>query len=254
MGEYGFDLELKIKKIRHYLNPEIRYNQNILPRPFIIEIAGSPSSGKTTIARNLAIFFRRNNFRVFRPLEAPEAIQHIARDTPEYNIRTGLYSLLMLIDFSFGNQFDLVLLERGIFDPCYWMAYWRDKKFLTDSQLETIQDFFLLDFFAQKIDLALFVICDSTVAYTREVGSLEEGLVGPQSTVDEIRKHNKGYKKKFDELSSKFHNLRLVDTTTFNEKEAELHVREIVIETLDQCVSERRSGFSHRNPIVIEGI
>lgn len=255
MEENCLSTRLKVMKIRSFLKPEIRYNQNFLPRPFVVEIAGPPSGGKTTIIRNLASFFRRNDFRVYRPLEAPEAIRHIDRDTPQYNIRTGLYSLLILLDSAFSHQYDLILLERGIFDPFYWMERWQEKEYLSEEQTKSIQNFFLLDFFTDKIDLAIFIICDPEVAYRREVYARGEGLIGPHATVAKLHKHNARYKNIYDRLSPKYPQLKMLDLTPFSEKEAEEQVRGIVISVLEKCVKERSQDLPNfKPPIISEGI
>lgn len=255
MKEDGLSVRLKIMKIRSFLKPEIRYNQNFLPRPFVVEIAGPPSGGKTTIIRNLASFFRRNDFRVYRPLEAPEAIRHIDRNTPQYNIRTGLYSLLILLDSAFGHQYDLVLLERGIFDPFYWIERWHEKGLLSEWQMKSIQDFFLLDFFTDKVDLALFIICDPEVAYAREVHVRGEDLIGPHATVAKLRKCNERYKNIYERLSPQYPQLRMLDITSFNEKEAEKQVRGITISVLEKYINKRSQDSANVVlPSIAEGI
>src|SRR3989338_484322 len=106
--------EKKAKTILSYLKQSVRYDESFLPRPFFLEITGSPAAGKTTTITEFDKFFRRMGFRVLRPQEGAEVIRHIGRDTPLYNIRTGLYALQLLIDLSAGHQYDLVILDRGI--------------------------------------------------------------------------------------------------------------------------------------------
>ena len=84
------EFERRAQLLRSYLKSDLRYDPNILPRPFFLEIDGVTSGGKSTVIRELDKFFRRQDFRLYKPMEGPEAIRHIPRTTPEYNLRTGL--------------------------------------------------------------------------------------------------------------------------------------------------------------------
>src|SRR3989338_10083226 len=113
--------EYKLARTLSYIDIETRRNHNVLPRPFFIEITGTPSAGKTTTIKELDKFFRRMGFRVLCPQEGAEVIRHIERTTPLYNIRTGLYALQILIDLSHGHQYDIVIFDRCIFYSFCWM-------------------------------------------------------------------------------------------------------------------------------------
>jgi len=102
-------LELMVLQLHSYLRTDLRYGDRFLPAPFMIEFTGSPDAGKTTCIKELDNFLYRSGLRVFIPQEGAEVIRHIDRDTPEYNIRTGLYALNMLIDYAHGHAYDIVI-------------------------------------------------------------------------------------------------------------------------------------------------
>jgi thymidylate kinase len=217
------EFEEKIGKIRSYLKVPKRYN-GYLPRPFFVEITGSPSAGKTTTITELDKFFRRYDLRVLRPQEGAEVIRHIERTTPLYNIRTGLYALQMLIDLSHGNLYDVVIFDRCMFDAYTWMMYWRDKGKLSEEEEKIIQSFFLSKFWMQNIDAAYFMICDPKIAMERELRVALTDKLGETTNPASIEKLVGRYNKAYADLFSEYPQLQLFDTTHLTE--------EVMIETV----------------------
>lgn len=128
--------EARAERVLQYLNVDHRYGEVYLPRPFFVEFTGSPDSGKTTTIDELYKFFKTLKFRVLRPQEGAEVIQHIPRTTPEYNIRTADYARTQLMDLSRGHLYDLVLFDRCVFDAYCWMMYWEAKGQLTPDEVK----------------------------------------------------------------------------------------------------------------------
>ena len=160
----------RVIKLLSDLHSDSRHNMQLLPRPFIVEFDGMPSSGKTTIIRALDKYFRHNGWCVFPPQEGAQVVRHIPRDHPslaEYNIRTALYATQMIIDASWNRTYDIILLDRGIFDCCCWMEYLHQHGLITGGEAHILNLFYLLPFFTQKIDCAVVVVCDPDVALKR---------------------------------------------------------------------------------------
>lgn len=209
----------KAEKIHKFLRTDIRYDRNFIPRPFFLEFTGSPSSGKTTTITELDKFFRRLNFRVWRPQEGAEVIRHIPRTTPVYNIRTGQYALNLLLDLSFSNQYDIVIFDRCIFDAYCWMMYWQEKGKLTAEETAMVQSFFLSDFWVRMIDAAYFVVCDSKEAMEREMRLPMTQKAGETSNPKTIESLVARYRAVYAALSPKYGQLFLVDTTHMGEED-----------------------------------
>lgn len=213
----GKIFEEKAQVILAYLRSQLRYDERFLPRPFFIELTGSPSSGKTTTITELDKFFRRQGFRVLRPQEGAEVIRHIERTTPLYNLRTGLYALSLLVDISAGHLYDVVIFDRCIFDAYCWMEYWLEKSKLTEEEKSLIQTFFLSRFWVDKIDVAYFLVCDPEVAMQRELRIALSDRLGETTNTETIRTLVARYRKAYHILSPQFPQLRLVETTTMAE-------------------------------------
>lgn len=229
----------KTKSLLDYLGHPNRYGQTSLPRPFFIEFAGSPSSGKTTVIIELDKFLRRHGLRVFCPQEGAEAVRHIERTTPVYNIRTGLYSLNLLLDLSYGHTYDVVIFDRGVFDAYCWMIYHKEKGQLTEKACELAQSFFLSDLWMDSVDAAFFMVCEAEEAMKREMRlSLtdKEAFASNPKTIASLVNR---YREAFKVLSPKYKQLELFDTTNLQEYEV---VKQMVNKILDILVRKTKSG------------
>ena len=211
--------EQKAKTILHYLKSNLRYDRGVLPRPFMVEFTGSPSAGKTTTITELDKFLRRQGFRVLRPQEGAEVIRHIDRTTPVYNIRTGLYALTMLIDESWGNNYDVMIFDRCIFDAYCWMMYWTEKSKLTSEERMIIQSFFTSRFWSSNIDAAYFMVCDPTKAMEREQRIALSSKLGETTNPATIETLVKRYREAHQTLSLFHRQIKLIDTTNLEEQE-----------------------------------
>jgi thymidylate kinase len=210
--------EQKAKTILGYLKNNVRYDDKYLPRPFFLEFTGSPSAGKTTTITELDKFLRRQGFRVLKPQEGAEVVRHIERTTPLYNIRTGLYALSMLLDIAHGHTYDVVIFDRCVFDTYCWMEYWLEKGKLAPSERELIQNFFLSRFWANYIDAAYFMTCDTEKAMGRELRIALSQKLGETTNPETVKILIERYKKAFAKLSPQFPQLHLIDTTDMDEQ------------------------------------
>lgn len=231
--------EEQARAILAFLKSEIRYDRKFMPRPFFVEITGSPSSGKTTTITELDKFLRRMGFRVLRPQEGAEVIRHIDRTTPVYNIRTGLYALSMLLDYSHSNTYDVVIFDRSIYDAYTWMMYWEQKGKLTPEEKKCIQDFFLMRYWIVDIDAAYFMVCDPDESMRRELRIALSEKLGETTNPASVKTLVERYRVAYDMLHPAHPNLHLFDTTSMSEQAM---VETIASLTLDSLEKKIKSG------------
>lgn len=230
----------KARELLEYLNPGHRYGEDYLPRPFMVEFTGSPSSGKTTTIDALDQLLKGQGMRVLRPQEGAEVIRHIPRTTPLYNLRTGLYALQNLIDLSSGHQYDIVIFDRGVFDTHIWMQYWRSKGKLSEEEEAFYQQFFLSRFWVNHIDAAYFVVCDAEVAMQREHRISLTGHEGNFTNPETITKLMNFYADSYMKLGSDFPQLKYVNTTHMSEQEMVEDVGSHLLDTLHRRMQARK--------------
>ena len=227
------NFEVKAEKILSYLKSKQRYDEKFLPRPFFLEFTGSPSAGKTTTIKELDTFFRKQGFRVLCPQEGAEVIRHISRSTPVYNIRTGLYALTMLLDLSYGHNYDIVIFDRCVFDVYCWMMYWEGKQKLSPEEKNLIQSFFLSPLWMNKIDVAYFMVSDPKVAMDREMRIALSSKVGETTNPDAIATLARRYKDAYQILMPTYPQLHLLDTTKLTEYEMVHQIATTVLNLLE---------------------
>lgn len=229
--------EARAERVLRYLNVDHRYGESYLPRPFFVEFTGSPDSGKTTTIDELYKFFKTLKFRVLRPQEGAEVIQHVPRTTPLYNIRTAQYVVNQLIDYSHGHPYDLVLFDRCVFDAYCWMMYWETKGQLTPEEVKLYQDFFLSRFWMDKLDAAYFVVCDPVVAMQRSKEVSLTDRLGNFTNPDTIRVLVDRFQQAYKDLSPKFSQLRIVDTTKMDKQSMVEHFANEILASMESKVA-----------------
>lgn len=230
------ELKSCAQEIHKYLKTDIRHNKEILPSPLIVEIAGHPSCGKSTIIGKLDTSLRRLGFRVGLIQEGAQRIRNINRSEPEYNKATAEYSLDKLHRVRANTSLDIVIFERCVFDACVWPEYWMKKGMLKYSEACVLQNYYLS--YADKIDVAFFVVCDSVLAVKREskilsINQERGGTTNPQ-TIETLKNLFEDLFKRLQ--ANKFSQLHFVDTTSLAEQEMVDLVTEIVITKLaEKC-------------------
>lgn len=222
-------IEEKAKVLHQYLKTDIRYDLNFLPRPFFVEITGTPDSGKSTVIEQLYDTLRKEKLRVWKPLEGAQQIQDIGRDTPLYNISTGLYAIEMLIHLSAGHQYDIVIFERCAFDMHVWLEDWFALGKLCEAERNIYQHFALSKFWVNNIDAAFFVVCDPEIAMERALATAPTKKIGGTTNLEKIKVLVEKYRSAFNKLSRHYPQLKLVDTTKLTKKKmVELFTMEVL--------------------------
>lgn len=222
--------ELAIE-IKARLNIEIRHSTKSVPPPFIIEIGGHPSSGKSTIISKLDTSLRRLGFKVGLVQEGAQRIRNMSRSEPDYNRATALYSLHKLYEHRTNPSLDIVIFERCVFDSIIWPRYWSYKGKLSYKETVFIENFYLMD--ANKIDVAFFIVCDPNLSVEREskISSIDQSKGGTTNT-QTIETLKKIFEESYNNLQKFFPQLNLLDTTNLTKQEMVDNVLEIILKQL----------------------
>ena len=244
MKNQNSTLEKKAKKLLEYLDPD-GFRRGELPRPFIIEITGSPDSGKTTTLEILDTFFRRQGYKVWKPLEGAEAVRRIPRKTHLYNVATGIYAMNILINHLNSGEYDLILFDRCLCDAWCWPMYWlkqRDKTLSREGML-AIQSFFGQDFWLNKIDIAFFMMCDPEVAVNRGQQWSITKKQGKFTGLESIKELYKIFRKGFLYfLKEKEISVNLVDTTKLDPPAAAKEVVALALEAFEERFNKQNKN------------
>ncbi len=230
-------VQRQINSLKEYLRYDIRYN---LPRPFIVEFAGPPSVGKTSVIAGIDDFLRPLGLsKIWPPQEGPREIRHISRSTPDYNLRTAMYSLTKLLDESHASRHDLILFDRCAFDAYCWMEYWVKKGKLSPGDKFTFQSFFTNSRFTEKIDICYFLVCDPNMSMKREFKDAISDDIRETTNLESIKMLDEIWRNAYN-LQHSFHpNLRLIDTTNINVSEMTRIIARDILDTLEFKIKPR---------------
>lgn len=241
-------LEKRAQKLLKYLDPQgIRRGK--LPRPFIVEVTGSPDSGKTTTLKILDGFFRRQQYKgqkykVWKPLEGAEAIRNIPRTSHRYNVATGNYALQILLEHSCSAEYDLILFDRCLYDAWCWMEYWLKKKDLMPEEARHLKSYFSHHAWRNNIDICLFIMCDPKVAIGRDQQWSLTKKSGSFTNIDTVIELYDIFKAGYSYFKQQNTSVALIDTTDLNPKQVAEQVLSYALGAF-----ERRFGKEGKNEL-----
>jgi hypothetical protein len=137
-------------------------------RPFMIELFGTPKSGKSTMIGMLDHFFKRNRWTVSTPVEGAEIVE-LPRLEPDYNFQTGEYALGKARELVHVPRFHLGIFDRAIYDVLMRMEYYLAKGVITAEQRQVIEGYYLLPWNAGMFDMHICLVASPEVAIKREL-------------------------------------------------------------------------------------
>ncbi|HXQ69536.1 MAG TPA: hypothetical protein VN844_03585 [Pyrinomonadaceae bacterium] len=153
------DLGTRVEKVRNFLK--------YAPRPFIIEFAGTPKSGKSTSLEAIRHLLSRHGFRVHvlaeRAAVCPIPMKgHLFFNT--WCAGSMLAELLATVE----TESEVILVDRGLFDALAWVTLQQKRGELTGHETRTIENFLLLERWSSLIDLVVVMNVSAEQALARE--------------------------------------------------------------------------------------
>lgn len=125
-----------------------------------IEIVGLPYIGKTTIISEMIHQLRTKKIRHHQISEysGPEYFYESAKLTPDVNIARALSCARELIEKSYDERADIILIDRGIYDSLVWMDWFKDCRNIPDENSKSME--ILLDYIVGKFKRYIVVWLD----------------------------------------------------------------------------------------------
>lgn len=221
--------EKKAKNLLKRLDPD-GLRRGRFPRPFIIEVTGSPDSGKTTTLKILDSFFRRQGYRVWKPLEGAEAIREIPRKSHRYNIATGIYALAHLLNNLGNGELDLILFDRCVYDAWCWQLYWQQKKDISGEEAKILKAFFAHRDWKNNVDIAFFIMCNPEIAIGRDRQWSLTKKAGSFTNIKTVTELFSIFKTGYEYFKKQKAPVALIDTTELNPQQV---ASEVLAHTLN---------------------
>lgn len=135
--------------------------------PFVVEVLGTPNSGKTTAIQTFEKILKRNGIKYKIIYEAAGRCKIKNKLSPEFNLWTLNETIKQLLEADSGN-YDIVICERGLLDAaCWFELYYRESE-LTDCEVKIIRDYILMSRFTNRISCCYIMKCSVQSSIRRE--------------------------------------------------------------------------------------
>ena len=187
-----------------------------MSRPIVIEFSGLPNSGKTTLLFNLKEFFKDSKIKTLIVWETAEFLPSVI---PSGSIAQNLWITLETIqknlELKFVEDFDLILLDRGLYNQLYWSTLY------TENESYSLFTRGIINAFSGMYDMwpdYLYVI-DVDVDE-----SLKRRMLNEKSVTFSKKEFLTNYKKTFKKFYEKIENVLYIDTTHLSKDEVALEV------------------------------
>ena len=237
---------IKLKQF-HYRKNEIYKLMNVLnhKKPYIIEITGTPRTGKTTLINNLYDFFHKHGFNVCYIEEFTtskkykEEIKPFLKDKMKKIVNLEIpKNILMNIKEAVKQNYDIIIVDRGLLDRLIWVDRLYLKDGMTKKEYENYKKKYL-PIIKKDIDLIIATVTDSNTSLKRDyLGnlSLEKRSFLNQQNIDEYNTslYNISNLTKEENI-----NFNIVDTTNKNQREVSFEVVDIILSSMKDEILKR---------------
>lgn len=183
-----------------------------MKRPIVIEFAGLPNSGKTTLLHNLQKLCESNNISTIISQEAAELFpKSIPKGGTEQNFWITLESLQKSLELKYQKNADFIFLDRGFYDRLFWASLYKDKDAVYSNYLTNF-----LETFNQMYDIRpdyLYIVdVDVDESIRRRMLSNEPITF---SKKDFLINYRSEFEKFYKKIDSRFY----IDSTNLTEHE-----------------------------------
>lgn len=186
--------------------------------PFVIEILGTPNSGKTTALQTFEKLLQRNNIKCKIIYEAAGRCKIKNKFSPEFNLWTLNETIKRLLE-AYTENYDIIVCERGLLDTLCWFNIYYQDKLIKKQEYDKIVEYTLLKGLVNRIDYGLIVSCSVETSLYRE--HLSDVMETTGTIVNEVvlTKYNSSLKEVKKEFNKYFENLIDIDTTELSQPE-----------------------------------
>jgi len=208
-------------------------------KPIIVEICGSPKSGKTTIIRQFEAFFKHYGFRVYTMVEKASLSRMSNKQSPDFNVWTALQTCIDLLELANSNQYDFIFLDRGIFDSLCWFAWHNDLNQLDDKSHKTISDFLLMNRWIRDISLVFAFTQEVDISIGRDK---KHNLVQNSGSImnsSVLERYNKSILETYKNNIKRFKHIELIDSSLSTLEDIQMLVGEKLLDKLEASLNEQ---------------
>ena len=193
-------------------------------RPVFVEFAGTPKSGKSTCIEIVRHFFRRLDYKVLAPAEGASrrTPYYLKDDLIAFNTWSASYALMHVLEGLHGSdQYDLAILDRGLFDALAWFEVLAAQEKTTNEVRDQVQSFLQIEYWRSAIDAVLLFTTDAETAMDRENSDKLISEHGQAMNPEFLAELNGAYDRVRTKYADQFSRFEIIDTGKKDAEDAE---------------------------------
>ena len=237
------DINIKetISELEKMASEVLSHKKRSIPRrPIVIEFSGSPKSGKTGCINALDLFLRRNDFRTRICTERASVCPVKNKFDPFFNIWTVSSTIAEISEIlsNYPKDFDVIILDRGIFDALCWFTWLLDQGCLNESDYENLSKYLTMTKWRQAIDLIYIFKARPETSLTREYANLLTRKVGSIMRKEVLISYNSAVLKTKERFGKMFRNISEFDTSDMGLNKVSYNVTKDILHITNNITSE----------------
>lgn len=212
-------------------------------RPVVIEFSGAPKSGKTSSINSLMQFLKRNDFKVKVLQESASICPVKDKHSPMFNVWTACDSIRSLIGEleSDRTQYDVIIIDRGIFDAMCWFRWLLNQKKMDHRMKEIMDQFLSMKELISYIDIVFIYKARPDVSIEREYASLLTDISGSIMNETVLKEYLEAVEDTEKDLRDKkwFREMHHIDTSDKDQNDVGKEVTKTTLKILQELCEER---------------
>ena len=224
------DLEEQICGIRPRLSEK--------RRPFIVEFAGTPKSGKTTTISAVHQFLKRNGVVVRTFQERASVAPLVDKGTAFFNTWVTCATLNGIIEALEDEKLDVLVLDRGLFDGLVWIDWQEKTHRVSKAEAKGFRSFVLTPRWRGLVDLVFVMHCDAKTSIEREHANqitLRHGAIMNIATLTQLRRH---YLEAAERYEGEFKSIDVIENSRGPEMKMITDVAKRILNSLGRFADE----------------
>lgn len=214
--------------------------------PFVVEVLGTPNSGKTTALQTFEKLLKRNGIRGKIIYEAAGRCKINNKFSPEFNLWTLNETIKQLVE-AYTANYDIIVCERGLLDTLCWFNIYYQDKLISKQEYDKIVEYTLLKGFVNRIDYELIMSCNvETSLYREHLTDINEATGTIVNNVV-LTKYNSSLQKVKKDFDKNFKKLIEIDTTNLSQQEINKLVITKIFELMKLTVEGSQSVDTFMN-------
>ena len=206
--------------------------KNRYDTPVIVEVSGTPNSGKTTTIESLEKLLKRSIPLKIKVLDESASRCKIKdKLSPDFNRWTISETIRMLTEMTCRN-YDLVICERGIFDALCWAQFHFNNGKITQEEFNTMSKYFCLPSLLDKIRVLILMKCKAETSILREN---VHGIVDTKGTIvneEVLSSLNLAIEQTYEKYKEIFIESEVLDTTNLSPNDINEKFLDILLKRL----------------------